>query len=56
MAVNGIKGSKSSFDTWNNVENRHVDLTLTEEMKDLIVYDDDLSKLIVELGYTKIEL
>lgn len=54
--LEGILGSKSSFGTWDNVENRHFQLDLNEEIKDLIVYDDDLSKLIIELGYTKIEL
>jgi hypothetical protein len=54
--IEGIKGSISSFETWNNVESRHHELNLNDEMKDLIVYDRDLNYLIDELGYDKIKL
>jgi len=52
--LDGIVGSRSSFGKLNNLTERHKELKLTDEMKDLIDSDKDLNYLISELNYTKI--
>lgn len=52
--LDGIVGSRSSFGKLNNLTDRHKELKLTYEMKDLIHSDKDLNYLISELNYTKI--
>jgi cell fate (sporulation/competence/biofilm development) regulator YlbF (YheA/YmcA/DUF963 family) len=49
--LNGIRGSRSSFSTHNNLQHRHKELNLSDEMKDLIKSDKDLTHLISELNY-----
>lgn len=49
--LDGIVGSRSSFSTHNNLQHRHKELNLTDEMKDLIKSDKDLNHLISELNY-----
>ena len=54
--LDGIKGSQSSFQTWDKVEERYHELNLSDKMKDLISSDDELHHLISDLGYKKINL
>jgi len=53
--LNGIRGSRSSFSTHNNLQQRHKELVLSDEMKDLIKSDSDLKHLISELNYKQLE-
>jgi hypothetical protein len=53
--INGVIGSKSSFSTNQNVENRHTTLSLSDEIKDIILSDKDLDYLLTELNYKKLK-
>lgn len=53
--LDGVFGSRSSFSSVNNLQERHKELNLSEEMKDLIKSDDELNYLISELNYKKLD-
>lgn len=53
--LDGIRGSRSSFSTHNNLQNRSNELVLSDEMKDLLKSDSELKNLISELNYKQLE-
>ena len=53
--LDGVFGSRSSFSSVNNLQERHKELNLSEEMKDLIKSDNELNYLISELNYKKLD-